>query len=313
MNKKIKKIIILLIITIIFIILFNIISFLLMDKWNGYGTDVLNFYKQDKNTIDILVLGSSHAYCSFNPYLIEEKTGFKAYNFCTQEQPIWITYHYLKEALKTQKPKYIFLDVHTVVALKSKYHIESVNRDALDRIKMSINKIEAINVSVETLEERMSYYFNIVKYHPRFKELNKNDFEVTFLGKTVDNKGHIALDAGDTKINIIKHENIDETINPPEKNIKYLEKIIQLAKENNIQLIFIKAPAIYSEERYKSLNYIKKIANKNEIKFFDYIRDIDKLNLDFQEDFFNAGHLSKTGSEKFTIHFLKELNLIQEK
>jgi len=70
-----KKVIIVIVTILLFILIFDKLSLLFVRKGNGYGTDVLNFYKQEKNSIDILFLGSSHAYSSFNPYLIKEKTG----------------------------------------------------------------------------------------------------------------------------------------------------------------------------------------------------------------------------------------------
>ncbi len=75
-----KKIIKSIIFIVIFVILFNIASNILILKGNCYGTDVLGFYNEKKNSIDVLFLGSSHSYSTFSPYIIEEKTNMKAYN-----------------------------------------------------------------------------------------------------------------------------------------------------------------------------------------------------------------------------------------
>lgn len=83
MKKETKKILIIILILIISMITFNRLSILLVRKGNGYGSDVLNFYKQPRNTIDMIVLGSSHAYTSLNPYLIESEANLKTYDFCT--------------------------------------------------------------------------------------------------------------------------------------------------------------------------------------------------------------------------------------
>ena len=148
MNYKVKIILKSIIFILIFLLLLHMLSILLVRKGNGYGTDVFDFYKQDKNSIDILYLGSSHAYSSFNPYLIEEETKLNGYVFATQQQPLWITYHYLKEALKYQKPKYIVLEVHMAVVQKNDYAEEQVNRDAIDKMRLSKNKLEVIGRSL---------------------------------------------------------------------------------------------------------------------------------------------------------------------
>lgn len=303
-----KKIITIVIAIVALIFILNKLSLLFIRKGNGYGTDVLNFYKQPKNSIDIIFLGSSHAYSSFNPYLIEQDTGLKGYCFSTQQQPLWITYYYLQEALKYQKPKYVVLEVHMAVVGNNDYAEESVNREAIDKMRMSVNKINAINVSVEDKSDRISYYFNIIKYHSRYKELNKQDFLTAFCDNTVDNKGYIALPKNQHVFDQIQC-NSNETKKITDKNEEYLKKIISLAKSNNINLILVKTPCQYGEDYYEKLNYINEIAEKEEVPFYNYVKNIESINLDFDNDFFDNGHLNMYGSEKFTNKFIIDANL----
>lgn len=225
-----KKIIRYIIFVIIFIVIFNRLTLLLVRKGNGYGTDVLNFYSQNRNSIDILVLGSSHAYSAFNPYLIEQETGLNCYDFSTQQQPIWITYYYLKEALKYQQPKYVVLEVHMAIAGNEKYAEEQVNRDAIDKMRISTNKIKAINSSV-TKADRVYYYFNIMKYHYRYKELNSSDFKTAFLNYSIDNKGYTPLDETDYIFNKKNIKSSDKVTKIFDKNELYLNKIVKLTKK----------------------------------------------------------------------------------
>lgn len=60
------------------------------------------------------------------------------------------------------------------------YAEEQVNRDAIDKMKFSTNKIDVIKNSVENKDDRASYYLNIIKYHSRYKELNKIDIKTAF-------------------------------------------------------------------------------------------------------------------------------------
>ncbi|MBO4815546.1 MAG: hypothetical protein J5507_01045 [Clostridia bacterium] len=303
-----KKFIEYIIAVLLFILIFDKITLLMVRKGNGYGTDVLNFYKQEKNSINVLVLGSSHAYSSFNPYLIEEQTGLITYDFCTQQQPIWITYYYLKEALKYQTPKYLILEVHMAVANNEDYSEEQVNRDAIDKMKFSLNKINAIRTSVQNINDQISYYFSIIKYHSRYKEINENDKKTAFSGYTINNKGYIGLPKTDYKCDYKNYEN-EEIEKIHDKSEDYLKRIIKLSKENNIKLILVKTPAVYSENEYKKLNYINKIAVENDIMFLNYIKNIEALYLDFNNDFYDKGHLNKLGSEKFTKKFIEDAKM----
>ena len=306
MRKIIEKIVVYTIFIIFLLSFFNKASLLFIRKGKGYGTDVLDFYKQERNTIDVLVLGSSHAYSAVNPYLIEEKTGLVTYDFCTQQQPIWITYHYLIEALKSQTPKYIILDINMVLVGDSNYAEEAVNRDAIDKMKMSKNKIEAINTSVEKLKDRESYYFNIIKYHPRYKELDDNDYQVAFQGKTVNNKGFTKLPKTGHVFPGV-NSNYSETNEIYNKNLEYFNKIVQLAKKNNIPLILIKTPAAYDEQMLGKLNNFSKLADDYDITFLNYIDKIDILGLDYDNDFYDNGHLNELGSTKFTNRLIMDM------
>lgn len=311
MKHKVKTILKCIIFIVIFLILLHMLSILLVRKGNGYGTDIIDFYKQDKNSIDILYLGSSHAYSSFNPYLIEEETNLNGYVFATQQQPIWITYYYLKEALKNQKPKYVVLDVHMAVVQNLDYAEEQVNRDAIDKMKMSRNKIDVIGASVE--KDKMSYYLNIIKYHSRYKELNWNDFKTLFFNYSIDNKGYIALPEEDY---IFEYDNIvitDDILKISAKNEDYLNKIIEITKDNDIQVILVKTPAKYTEDEYKKLNHINNIADENKIPFINYIKNINSLNLDFEKDFYDEGHLNENGSKKLSVTFSKLINNLEQK
>lgn len=294
----------------IFLFIYSNVSLLLIRKGNGFGTDVLNFYQQKRDSIDILVLGSSHAYAAFSPEVIFNNTKMKVYDFATQQQPIWITYYYLIEALKYQKPKYVFLEVHMAVASDYEYASESVNRDAIDKMRFSVNKINAINNSVKFSKDRYSYYFNIAKYHSRYKELNKDDFDAVLKRKTIDNNGHIDLENIDYIFSDETPNNIEEKA-IHKKSEEYLYKIIDLLNKKGIKLILVKTPCSYNENEVTKLNYTERIMQENDILFLNYIKNISDLNLDYKKDFYDSGHLSESGSEKLSTKISEIINKLE--
>ena len=99
-------------------------------------------YFNEKDDFDIFFLGTSHSYCSFNPLLIYENTGFKSYVLASQLQPFNATYYYLKEVLKRDKPKIIFVDIQALI-----FFIEeddAIIHSYLDYLPMSMNKLMMI-------------------------------------------------------------------------------------------------------------------------------------------------------------------------
>ena len=77
--------------------------------------DVTKFYELEDNTVDVLFLGSSHAFEDFNTGTLWDEYGMSSFILAGSVQPMWNTYFYLKEALKTQTPKLIVLEGYCTV------------------------------------------------------------------------------------------------------------------------------------------------------------------------------------------------------
>lgn len=78
---------------------------------------------------------------------------------------------------------------------------------------------------------------------------------------------------------------------------KYILKIIQLCKDNNVTLIFYRAPYIANPDELKEINYLKSLCFANDVPFIDLE---EELEFDYLTDFYDYQHLSFTGAEKVT-------------
>ena len=67
-------------------------------------------YKQDADTVDLLVLGSSHAFEDVNTSVLYERYGISSYILAGSIQPFWNSYYYLQEALMSQRPRLVILE-----------------------------------------------------------------------------------------------------------------------------------------------------------------------------------------------------------
>ena len=150
----------------IFAVLFLYVQEMLRDKWAegeyNVTAKVKGFYAEEENTLDVIFIGSSQMYADMAPGVLFHEYGITSYDFCANEQPLWISYYYIKEALKRQDPKVIVLDVFTVYG--DDYEEEGVTHINLDDLPMSVNKIMAIKDSVPA-GMRYAYYFPLAKYH----------------------------------------------------------------------------------------------------------------------------------------------------
>lgn len=300
---------------IIFIILFAGTTNLFKDKRVNFTHDItrkLNgFYNEDKNSLDIVFIGSSQAYYALNPAIFWNEFGIPSYMLGANEQPLWISYHYIKEVLKYQNPKAIVLDV--LYAARNEdikdengegiYSREGVNRINLDDLKFSKNKLEAIKVSVPK-GERISYIIELMKYHSKWKNLNKNNFEYFRHKSKNQYKGY---SISFSKYNY-EARTISESSKLNSKSLEYLNKIIELSKQEKFNLVLIKTPYPVPETSKEIYNKVADIAKENNITFINYNNLIDEINFKFETDITDIqGHNNCFGAEKVSRHLAKYL------
>ena len=284
--------------SIVFILIFLIITpflgrFFLSDKnWILDG-----FYYEKENSLDVLFFGSSHMYTGVNPNVIWKNIGVTSYNLGEPEQQIWTTYSYIKEALKYQNPKAIFMDIYTVMYDTDEYMPIENNNINLDTMRMSKNKLEAINTSVKP-SERIYFIFDLLKNKSNWKNINKSNFTTNFTNSSHANKGY--WEWFDVYENSKPKVDLTDKIGVlPEKAELYLNKIIDLCKNRDIPLVFIKTPVAMSNKQQERYNRVAEIAKENNIDFINFNSMYDELGIDFKSDFIDEGkHLNFMGAHK---------------
>lgn len=265
-------------------------------------TDWINeFYELPENSLDLLFLGTSHSFCSFDPNQLWNETGITAYNLSSSAQDMNATLLYLKEALKVQQPKVVFVEMRG--ALFTDGTEEQWNRLAYDNMPMSFDKLDAIIKSKADEESLLSYIFPVFRYHQRWKALNSDDFQYTIEG---NDNNHYSLNGFfmRQKVTPVTFEHFYDE--PPKEwngisdNVKEnLLEIQKICAERNIHLVLWKAPTPMWREYYQDA--INEFASQNGLFFLDLNENMSEIGLDFQKDFLDANsHLNFSGAKKVT-------------
>ena len=255
-----------------------------------------SFYMQKENTVDVLFLGSSHVYCNINTGTLWDEYGMASFDLGGAEQPYWNSYYYLKEALKTQRPKVIVFEITTPGIRETDFQPENWLICNTYGMRWSENRIEAIkNSSVEQSFERLLNPFNSI--HNRYKDLSEEDF--------IDSQRDISNKGFDPRETVIPFEqpdisSITETAPITEKAELYLNKIIDYAEQENIPLLLLTAPYTVKEEAQKRYNYVFSIAESRQVPYLDSNKMYDEIGLDFSTDMADDLHLNRTGNAKFS-------------
>lgn len=256
-------------------------------------------YNLPKNSVDVLLLGTSHMNDTISPMDLWGDYGITSFNAAIGGQSIPTTYFELRELLRVQKPKVVVLETHYVYQKDMIVDSESRLHWLVDNVPFSFGICEAIQTLIQEDHDKTEYYLNFFSFHNRWRELSKNDFKPV-LGY---NRG--AYTGGYAKHSTIESPSIvlrTETKTPPELPLEYLYKIIELCRDNEIQLVFIVQPFKTSNDIQKMMNYVDVIANQEGIPYINYFYLLDEVGFDFAMDLADYGHLNYSGMKKLTSH-----------
>lgn len=260
---------------------------------------LVKFYELEDNTVDVLMLGSSHAFEDFNTGVLWKEYGMASFVLGGSAQPMWNTYYYLKEALKTQTPQLILLEGYTTI-FSSEFIDDSRIIKNNYGLKWSMDKINSIKIS--TPEDRWSeFLLEYLQYHTRYTELSKADF-FTNQGRPLyaDWKG-FGCNMETTPLEAMNVMQVTERGKMYEKTEAYYRMTIELAQANNIPILIVISPyAGINEWEQTIFNTAGDIAAEYNVPFINYNLLINDIGIDFSTDAADSAHLNYRGNQKYS-------------
>ena len=144
------------------------------DTLGDYISSTTQLYSTEENRMDVLFVGSSHAYCSVAPAVIWNEAGIASFNMTTSGQDKNSSVHYLIEALKTQSPEVVFVELWGLTF--NEHAIEgNVHRNMMG-MPLSENSIALIDDYVKDETMNSAYKLRWPVVHTRYKELENYCF-----------------------------------------------------------------------------------------------------------------------------------------
>ena len=264
--------------------------------------DMTAFYELEEDSVDVLILGSSHAFVNINPAVIWDESGITTYNLCGSIAPMWNSYFYLKEALKTQTPQMVILECYSLL-VDWEYMDDSRIIKNTYGMNPSRDKAEAIMVSARP-DRQLRFGLEYVQYHGRYTDLQKADYNAylddrpqyeNYLGYYFAGTETAFEDPGDVN---------DGSRTPlPAKQEEYYRKILQLCNDQNIPMTVILAPyPDYGEYAAQIFNTASDIAAEYGCAFLNCQEMADEIEIDWEHDFIFDNHLNYRGAEKLSLY-----------
>lgn len=252
------------------------LTVLLKDKRVTFDYDttrkIEGFYEEEKNSLDFVFVGSSQMFTSVVPAVLWEEYGITSYDFGANEQPMYLSYYYIKEALKYQDPKAIVLEVS--YCNDRDYAHEGVHHINLDDLRMGPVKLEAI-FDVIPKGERLPYIFELAKYHDTWSSLDQASLEYLTGDKHNPYKGYTPSQDGFPDGGVFNEEiaKVTERSELPELSLDYMKKIIALCKEEGVDLLFLKTPNDHIQNQ-PDYNAVADLAEEYDIPYLDLNRQM---------------------------------------
>ena len=283
------------------------ISYVLREK---EGTNIQDNFKQlERDSVDMVFIGSSHQFCTINPDLLYEEYGINSFMLATSAQTIPMSYYAAMEAIELQHPKAIVLE-----ALYCSNDFRTVSPEMSHTFFDGMPRCEARKLAIEDLiepEEQIYYYLNLGRYHTRWKDLTEKDF----MSNLDSPRGGYYSE--ETKYNWqIPVISKDEKEPMPEEMLKYLDMLVELCKENQVELIMYVAPfnSMYDDEatredlfrRQRIFNWLEDYTKEKGLRYYNLFYEIPEMNLDGMTDYMDSQHFNCYGQEKVTRYMVEK-------
>jgi len=285
------------------------------------------FYHEDQNSLNAIILGSSHPYRGISPMELYNNYGISCYDLTSSAQSVMTSYYAIKEALKTQSPELIIIDADSLYEPVSR---ESAHKYVLDGMHLDSVKIDyAYHLSEYFLAEESSTppnfssvissdsfigtLFPVIRYHTEVSKMTKAEFVSLPQNMRSYSRGFlidadvVASDASVDEMNRLYDSTYnDADIAIPEINAEYALKIKQLCNDRGINLLFIKVPSYGIPDGQKTFwvnnkyTATRQFCDENNISYIDFLYEQD-IGLDSDNDFLDGGlHLNFRGAIKMS-------------
>lgn len=287
----------------------NLINTYNQSRWN-------EFYALPKDSLDIVFLGSSHSYCTFDPEIIDSRLGTSSYQLGMPLQHMDSTYYTMREVLNYQKPKLAVVEVYWDMMDDE---FELTQAGYLFQV-MKNKELEKQYISeVFPLSEKLKYNNAALRYQADYFAYRTSE-----LKKSVEAKYNVAMpqtqkQQGSEKYRSKGYTMCDYKMLPDEfdktnqfKNldgnkwkindtqVKYLKKLTKLCRDNGTDVIFVTAPVAnvsmdYIKNYGQIHNTVQNIADEMNVPYLDYNYVNGENNLLTNDNFRDDAHLNHSG------------------
>ena len=273
---------------------------------------IKGFYDEQRDSLDLVLLGASEVYSDFAPGYAYEYGGITGYLFATQADTIVNYKSQLRNILSRQKPSLIVIELNgALYGDEAEIKKEANLRNYADNVPLDAVKLDWL--SSDVVENRLEYILPVIKYHGVWQDIPENmKYQRTVISDRL--RGYCYLKGVLNETSVFKStqrsmNSVLPTLADNRQPLTGLEEsglrdLLGFCRSEGLDnVVFARFPHIVVQrtyDRFERSNTVGDIVREYGYDYLNFERDFAQTGLDESSDFYNLDHLNIYGQRKFT-------------
>ena len=282
-----------LIAAVLFFAICTVGGYALMPRHDVYGAVWEDYLGEPRDSIDLLILGSSRAYCNVIPGELYRQSGLSSFLMAGPSQTLPVTYYYLQEALRTQSPRCVLLELSGVFYRQ----YEDYSLANICYMPYTMNRFLAARQCEPEL--MTTAVFPLETFHYRLLETADESDPYSADRKMLC--GYTPLTQANPQMVQVKVHSfslLEDALFT--ENLYWLRQIAFTCREKSIPLVLFYAPTCLQQTVTDYTQLETELAQLEGVTFCDWSRAAEELWIDPETDWYDAIHLNVNGARKFS-------------
>lgn len=307
--KKIKNLIEFFAFVGIILFIFCKVSWLFRLNGGEAREDIVGFKNQ--GSVDVVLCGGSTLLRGYQPLEAYHQKGYTSYNYATTFEKANLLKAFIEESRVTNEAILYVCDLRAVPLMA-----ETIEEPSLRNWSDSVSVFSPVRIKAITsfLFSRnwkeydvVSFYLDIAKYHSNYG-LPARPTQWAY----VNTKNIYSIDKGfDAALDHIpfnRPEISTECCALSERRTNTLRELLDYCDKEELQVLFIVSPYVISMSDWEIFNTCSSMIQERGYDFVNFNNFYDEMEIDFETDFHDSGHLNYLGSEKYTEYLINYLS-----
>ena len=268
---------------------------------DGAYSQVETFHSLPKNSIEVMIYGSSHAYRGVSTMKMYDEYGIGAYNYGWHWQKANTTNLFLKDSLEKQTPRVVLIEACLLSSVLKNTNITAEiyytrylhnNSAKMDYLKQCFGT---------DIERYLSFFMPLCAFHDNWNTLTSTSFTSLSVNPGLRRSMGFSMSNAVKEVEIPDYRRFVQKEYTRDAENEILD-MIHTCHEKGIQVVFFTVPW---EGEFAYGNAIRKLAKENDCAYLDLFESMEEIGIDGKTDFSDSGHLNTSGAEKVAVYLGK--------